>query len=248
MSGTGIPDSLYGTQPPPVPEPAPGLLDQVVGVFTEPVALFKRLAATPVWGGALALLTAFNLAVAVLWARKVDVDALLRPVLERNPRLNPEDLERILAIQARFTLPLAILGGLVGLTLFCLLMAWLYWLVGKATAEHHPPAFRQAFAATAVGALVGLPKAILLGIVCTLRNIGGTKPDALSPTALGFYVAPDGIRLHAFFNTLDLFTFAGLLMVFLAARHAMRLKVAGAVLCTAIAAVVMLGLPVLFAS
>jgi len=57
MSEMAPSESLYGHEPPPLPLKAPHLWEQIVGIFTEPVALFKRLETTPVWGGALTLMT-----------------------------------------------------------------------------------------------------------------------------------------------------------------------------------------------
>jgi hypothetical protein len=241
------PESLYGNQAqPPVPQ-APSLLDQVVGVFTEPVALFTRLEKTPVWGGALALLTGISLVVSVLWAKRVDVDAMIRPVLERNPKIAPETYDTIIAMQTRMMLPISIVSGLIVLSIITVIMAFVYWLVGKGTAERQPPSYQQVFSATIVSSLVGLPKFLLLGIICALRNIGGARPDALSPTSLGFYMAPDSVKLHALFNGLDLFNFASLLMLFLACRYTMRLKPVGAFICVLIAGSLMIGMPVVFA-
>jgi hypothetical protein len=222
-------------------------MEQVVGVFTDPVALFKRLAVTPVWVGALALLSAANLVVTVIWAKRVDMDAMLRPMLERNPRIHPEDIDRIIEMQGKFTLPFGILFAIIGLGLICLVTALIYWLVGKWTAEDRAPTYTQAYSATVVSSLVSLPKAVLLAIVCALKNIGGARPDALSPTALGIYLAPESIKLQSLFNNLDLFNLAAMVMLFLAARHTMRLKASGAGLCAALLAVLMIGLPVLFA-
>jgi hypothetical protein len=245
MSESNPPESLYGQEPAPPAVKAPDLMEQLVGVFTEPGALFTRLEATPVWGGALALLTALNTAVAVLWARRVDVDAMLRPVLEANPKIPAESIDNIIAMQGRMMLPFSVLGGLLGLAVVSLVLALVYWIVGAWTHEGRKPTYRQAFSATIVSSLVGAPKAVLLGIVCSLKAIGGAKPDALSPTSLGFYVVPDSVKLHAFFNALDLFTFASILLIYIATRRTMRLKASGAAICAAIAALLMIALPVL---
>ncbi len=45
------PSSLYGEQPEAPRPQAPGLLDQLVGVFTAPVELFRRLNQAPSWAG-----------------------------------------------------------------------------------------------------------------------------------------------------------------------------------------------------
>jgi len=237
-------EKLYGEEPPPPPVP-PSLLEQVVGVFSEPAALFQRLATTPVWKGALSLMVAANLVVTVLWARKVDVDAMIRPMLERNPRIPVDNYDAIISMQSKMILPFALVGALLALPLISLIMALIYWAIGRGTAERQPPSFPQAFSATVVAGLVLLPKLLLLGIVCTLKNIGGAKPDALSPTALGFFVVPDSLKLQSIFNNLDLFTFAALFMVFLASRHTMRLRTQGAAACVAVAAAATFLLPLL---
>ncbi|BDU73838.1 YIP1 family protein [Mesoterricola silvestris] len=245
MNESTPPESLYGNVPVAPVAKAPTLLEQVVAVFTEPEALFKRLEATPVWGGALVLMTVLNTVVSVLWARKVDVDAMLRPMMEANPKIPAESIDNIIAMQGKMILPFSVLGGLLGLAIVSLVMALVYWVISSWTAEGRKPSYRQAFSATVVSGLVATPKFVLLGIICALKNIGGAKPDALSPTSLGFYLAPDSVKLHAFFNTMDLFTFASLFILFLAARHTMRLKVSGAALCVAVSALLMIALPVL---
>ena len=237
-------EKLYGEEPPPPPVP-PTLLEQVVGVFSEPVALFQRLAVTPVWKGALILMTALNVVVTMLWARKVDVDAMIRPILERDPRIPVDNYDTIIAMQGKMILPFALVGALLALGLISLIMALVYWAIGRGTAERQPPSFPQAFSATVVSGLVLLPKLLLLGIICTLKNIGGAKPDALSPTSLGFYVVPESLKLQSIFNNLDLFTAAALFVLFLAARHTLRLRTQGAAACVAVAAAATFLLPLL---
>ena len=82
-------ESLYGNQPEaPAPE-TPGLMDQIVGVFTSPVELFQRLNKAPSWGWALGLLILCSVIITVTWGLKVDVDEMARPALERNHRCRP---------------------------------------------------------------------------------------------------------------------------------------------------------------
>jgi hypothetical protein len=245
MSDSNPSESLYGNAvPPPVVKP-PSLMDQIIGVFTEPEVLFRRLAVTPVWGGALALLTILNTVVAVIWARRVDVDAMFRPMLERNPKIPSESIDRVIEMQGKMILPFSILGGLLGLAIISLVVALIYWIVSTWSHEGQKPTYRQVFSGTVVAGLVNLPKFLLLGIICGLKNFGGAKPDQLSPTSLGFYLAPENLRLHAFFNALDLFSLASLFILYLAARYTMRLKVSGAAVCVAIMALLTFVLPVL---
>ena len=81
--------SLYGQEPSPSPAPAkaPGLVDQILGVFTEPTALFKRLNLAPSWAMAATASAVMAVVLTLVWGFKVDVDAMLRPILEANPKI-----------------------------------------------------------------------------------------------------------------------------------------------------------------
>lgn len=239
---------LYGEasgEPVPVAS-APGLLDQVTGLVTEPVALFQRLRTTPVWKGALALTVVVTLGMTVAWGLKVDVDAMLRPVLEQNPNIAPEQLDKIIEMQGKFLLPSGIIGVLLMIPLFTALLAWFYWLIGKVTAEGEAPSFQQALSMTVVPGLAALPKLLLATVMCLVKPINGLTPDKVTPTSLGYFLTVESPKLQAFLFRFDLFTLATLALLFLAARHTLRLKASGAAFCTGLAGFLMLVLPALF--
>lgn len=242
-------ESLYGNEPvPPAPQP-PSLMDQAAGVFTEPVTLFQRLRATPVWGGAFALLLLLNAAVTLIWGARVDLDAFLRPMLEKNPKMTAEMIDHAIAGSSnKIIMIFGTIQMLVAVSVVFLLLALVYWIVAKvAPEEAGPRTYRQAFSATVVSSLVGLPKAVLLGIICALRTVGGLRPDQLSPTSLGFYLVPENPKLYALYCNLDLFTLAALGVTWLALRHTLRVKAGGAWAAVVILAAFMVGLPVLLA-
>ena len=249
MNESNPPETLFNEAPqPPGPGPAgPGPLELVVGIFTEPAALFQRLSATPVWGWSLAITTAFNVLVTVLWGLKVDVDAMLRPVLEANPKVPADQIDRIIQMQAKFILPFGVVMALFGVAAFGALAAFLYWLVGRSTAENRPPSYAQAFSATMALGLVTVPRALLIALLCVLKNIGGLTPEKVAPTSVGYFLQVDQVKLQAFLYAMDLFNFASLGLLYLAARHALRLKPLGAFLCVLLAAALTVGFPVLFA-
>jgi hypothetical protein len=99
---------------------------------------------------------------------------------------------------------------------------------------------------TAVISLVMVPHQLLVALMCLLKPVGGLTPDKLTPTSLGFFLNVESFRLHTFLYKLDLFTLFALVLTYLAARHTLRLKVAGAVACSAVAALIMIALPALF--
>ncbi|NTW87375.1 MAG: hypothetical protein HGB30_14560, partial [Holophagaceae bacterium] len=106
------PSSLYGEQPEAPRPQAPGLMDQLVGIFTAPVELFQRLHQAPSWGWALGLLMVASLVITVIWGLKVDVDEMLRPTLERNPQIQAAQIDTIVEMQKKFILPFGILAVL----------------------------------------------------------------------------------------------------------------------------------------
>jgi hypothetical protein len=248
MTGPETRENLYGSEPEPPSPRGPGLPDQVAGVFTEPAALFRRLRATPVWGWAFTLMMAVNVLVVVLWGARVDVDAFMRPMLEKNPKLTPEMIDQAISGYSRMIIPLGIFQVLFAITAILLLTALILWGLARATAEEGAAAtFRQAWSGVVVSGLVNLPKGILLAIICGLRTIGGSRPDQLSPTSLGFYLVPDNVKLHALYCSLDLFTLATLVVTWLMMRHTLRAKVSGAAAAVAVMAFFMVGFPLIFA-
>jgi hypothetical protein len=239
------PASLYGDQPEPVLPRGPGLGEQILGIFTNPVELFQRLNKAPSWGWALGVSLVAGLVLTLIWGFKVDVDEMLRPILERNPQVQASQIDLIIGFYRKFIIPLSVLSTLVITTAVTFLMGLCYWLVGKGTAEQEPPSYRQALSAVAVSGLVRLPAMLLVALICLVRSIGGLTPEKIPPTSVGYFAQVEGVKLHAFLYTLDLFIFAEALLLFLAARYTMRLKTGGATLCVLISLVLGIGLRVL---
>jgi Yip1 domain len=237
--------SLYGEPPQAPKRPAPGLGDQILGVFTSPTELFQRLNATPAWGWALGTIIVASIILAVLWGLKVDVDEMLRPILEKNPQIASSQIDMIIEMQKKFIIPFGILGSLFGTAAAMFLLAFLFWLVGKGTAEADPPSYQQAVSAVAVPSLVRLPYMLLVGVICLVKSFGGLTPEKIAPTSVGYYLHVESVKLHALLYTLDLFFIAEAVLLFLAARHTMRLKTSGATICLLITLVLGIGLRVL---
>ncbi len=233
--------SLYPDQPQAPKAKAPSLLDQIVGVFTGPGELFDRLHQSPSWGWAVGILTAFSLVLTVIWGLKVDVDEMLRPILERNPQIPSAQIDTIIEMQKKFILPFGILGALFGTIVVVLVVALLYWLVGKAMAERERPSYLQALSATAVPGLVRLPYLLLVSLICLLKPIGGLTPDKIAPTSVGYFLHVESVKLHALLYSLDLFFVAELALSYLALRRITRLKTGGAALCIAVAVLLGVG-------
>lgn len=239
---------LYGNDPKGAEASrAPGLMEQFVGVFTEPGLLFTKLRKTPSWGWALGAGIFAALVMAVTWGLKVDADAMLRPVLESNPQISSDQIDKIIEIQGRFMLPIAVLQTLFIVPIICAFMALVYWLIGKGTAEGDKPSYLQAFTVATVPGLVMVPHSLLTALMCLLKPVGGSTPDKLAPTSLGYYFTVGNPKLQALFFSLDIFILGYFFVLYLAARKTMNLKPLGAGLCTAVVVLFMVGFKVAFA-
>lgn len=228
---TEQPSSLYGTQPEsPRPQP-PGLVDQIAGVFTAPGELFRRLNQAPGWGWALGAIIVASLVVAVIWGLKVDVDELMRPALERNPKIQAAQIDMVIDVYKKFILPAGIMSALLLTPALMAVLGLFYWLVGKALPQDQPPTYRQALSAAVVPGLVKLPLMLLIAAICLMRPIGGLPPDRIAPTSLGFFLRPESLRLQAALFNVELFRLAEAVLAFLALRYLVRMKTAGALIC-----------------
>lgn len=233
--------SLYGDQPQAPRPKAPGLLDQIVGVFTEPSALFEKLHLAPSWGWAVGLMTAAGVILTVIWGLKVDVDEMLRPILERNPQIASAQIDTIIEMQKKFIMPFGVLGALFGTVAVALIAALFYWLVGKGTAEGEKPSYLQALSAATVPTLVRLPVMLLIALICLVKPIGGLTPEKIAPTSLGYFLHVENLKLHALLYGVELFYIADLALTFLALRKILRMKTGGAILCVVVSVLVALG-------
>jgi hypothetical protein len=237
--------SLYGDQPE-VPQPkAPGLIDQIVGVFTAPVELFQKLNKAPSWGWALGVLVVAALVVTVIWGLRVDVEEMLRPILERNPQVQASQIDMIIEMQKKFVLPFGIIGALFGTAAAMALVGLFYWLIGKALPEAEAPSYPQALSAAVVPTLVRLPHTLLLIVICLVRPIGGLTPEKLAPTSLGYFMHVENLKLHAFLYSIDLFYLAEAVLTYFALRHLVRMKTSGALICVLLPMAFGIGLRIL---
>jgi len=239
-------ESLFGSnEKPEAKPPAMGLMDQFVGLFTEPIETFKKLQTSPAWVGALVVLIFTSLVVAGVWGFKVDVDAMLRPGFEANPKMTQEQMDQVISFMEKFFPYIAIVQTLFIIPIAVFFMALINWLIGKAAADSEPPSYVHALTATVVPSLVMVPHSLLILVMTFLRPVGGLTPEKLTPSSVGFFVNVANPKLHALLFALDPFTIGSLVLGFLAFRHTMRLKTSGAIACTALAMLFTLGFRIL---
>ncbi|HJV88977.1 MAG TPA: YIP1 family protein [Holophagaceae bacterium] len=230
----------------PAPKP-PSFLEQVMGVFTEPTALFQKLRQAPSWVPAVISFCVLGILVTLVWGLKVDADAMMRPMLERNPNVSAAQIDTIIDMQKKFIVPFGILGAVIAPWVMAALMGFFYWLVGKGTAEGDSPSYEQALSAASVPSLIGLVHGFLMIVMALLRPVGGLTPEKLTPTSLGYFLPAEHPKAVAAFFALDIFAIATWCLSYLAFRHLLRLKPAGAVICTFLLVLFQAGFKIIFA-
>jgi len=223
--------TLFNDPLTPAPK-APSLLEQVLGVFTAPVELFQRLRQAPSFGWAMGLLVVAAVVVTVAWGLKVDVEEMLRPILERNPNIGAAQVDQAITVYKKVLVPMSVVGALFSTAAVLLLMGLFYWLIGKAMAEDGAPSFEQALSAAVVPGLVKLPHILLITLICVARPIGGLTPEKIAPTSLGYFLKVESLKLHALLYAVEPFVLAEVALSYLALRHLLRMKQGGALLCS----------------
>ena len=231
----------------PAPKP-PSLMDQLVGVFTEPTALFQQLRKAPSWVGPMLLVFGLALVVTILWSTKVDMDALIRPALERNPKVPAEQIDKIIEMQGKFIPIFGPIMVVIMMGIATALPALVFYLLGKSNAEEGAPTYLQALSATAVPNLFILPQQLLIAVLVLVRPVGGASPDKLSPTSLGYFLTVESPKLGALLRHIDPFFIGVYVLTFLALRHLLRLKAGAALAGTLICLITTLAMRVLGAN
>lgn len=244
---TAAPDApLYGGAPN-VPAPKPmGLGEIFAGLFTEPTATFQKLRQAPSWVAPTLTVFATALILTIVWATKVDVDAMIRPALEANPKIPAEQIDKIIEMQAKFIPVFSPLMVVIGMALGTFLPALVFFLLGRG--EQEAPSYPQALAATAVPNLILIPQQVVVTLLALLRPVGGASPDKLSPTSLGYFLHVDSPKLGALLRHIDPFFIGVYVMTYLALRHLLRLGNGKAIAGTLICALTTLALRVLGAN
>ena len=230
-------DSIYGdAQAPQAKAKAPSLMDQIEGVFTAPKALFEKLNQTPSWVPALILALVLGLMVAISWGLKVDADAMLRPILERNPQISGDQIDQIIQMQSKFMLPFGILGVLFGIPIVTMIAGLVNWGLGRGFTEPgaNPPTFLHGLSAAVVPSLVRIPDTLIVLALCIFKPVGGLKPDQVAPTSLGYFLHSASPKLQALYYALNPFTIASMVMLYLAMRYTVRAKASGAAIAVGI--------------
>lgn len=216
-------ESLYGA-PESAPSPSakgPGLMDQIVGVYSAPGPLFDRLQEAPTWVPAYLVMAGATALLMLTWVFRLDWLNFIadqaakagKPVQEI-----PESAVGFIRGMATLQMLVVSFGGF-------LLFGLILWGIGRWLSEAKEPVrFAHAMAALAVPSLVKIPAALLGTIALASRPVEHT-PEWYLPTNLGFYIHPESPKIQALLHHIDpLAIFFGFVS-FLAMRRILRLPI-----------------------
>jgi hypothetical protein len=237
---------LEGSVAAPRKASAPTVWEQLGGVYTEPVALFQRLADRPRWGQALMMVICTAWIMMAFWALKVDVDAVQRPILEANGQLSAAQIEQTIALSSRFILPMTIFTVVVRNFSAIVGLGLIFWLCSLLLDRARKVTFLQALSASSVPNLALLPYMLMVTVVCMARPIGGKIPERLAPSGLAYYLRPENPKLYGFLAQVDPFIIGYFALLYVAVRHTMRMKTRDAALITALAVIITVSWKVYF--
>lgn len=223
------PNSLYGSEEPQpkLPStPPPGLLEQLLGVFTAPGDLFDRLQQTPAWVGSYFLLATLSSVFTITWVFRLDWIAFIADQAEKAGKPAQQIPESALgfirgigAIQM-----VAVSFGLM------LLIGLILWGLGRwLSSERASLRFGHAMAALTVPSLVKLPALLLGTITVATHAIDIQTPEKLLPTTVGYYLHPENPKLQALLHSLDPFAVAYGVLGYMALRRILKLPAPAAV-------------------
>ncbi|MCE1227954.1 MAG: YIP1 family protein [Firmicutes bacterium] len=226
--------NLYGETPGSAPvQAAPqSVWDQLVGVFTEPTKVFQHLRLSPAWVGALILVIGTALFASLVWAAKVDMEAVVKHQMEVMEQafhmaIPADAMDKAMEQAATSGQPIlkSALGIIFITPLIFLVMAGILYGFTRFGGTDEEVTFKHAWAATVVHGLSMVPIALLAGIVCLVRPVGGAASYAsLAPSNPGFWMHLENPWLRGLVGIFDPFYLFSFVVLFLAARHTLRLK------------------------
>jgi len=215
-----------------------GIAEQIQGVFSEPAKLFERLSERPQWMGALLLHTMLVLVFTIAWVIGVDAPGFVAAQIENSTRqFSGEQMQQAIEMGAKVMPVFAPLGGLFGALFFTLLLGAIYWAIGLASREDRQwrPTYQHGLVAACVPALATIPYSLLGTLMAFTGDVGILRPDQIVPSSLGYWVEPESPKLAMLCCSLDVFLLFQYVVIFFAAKYALRSKLWGAALCVAVA-------------
>jgi hypothetical protein len=177
----------------PESQPSIGAMGRVVGALFSPKPTFADVARRPSFVAPLAILTILSLGVCYFMMQKIDWPGYMRAKAEKSSRfaqLTEDQKQQQIAVQAKFTAPFTYAFGLLGPTLFALILALVYWgafnLLGGAGAK-----FGQAFGIVSHAFMPSAIASVLTMLTLGLKPFGQATPETMLASHLGVLLSND---------------------------------------------------------
>jgi Yip1 domain len=224
--------SIYGDAPEPQRVETPSLMDQFVGLLTEPTKLFQRLRQAPSWVPALILAIVIAVAASLIWAAKVDMAETARHQMETmketfHMKIPDSAIEDAVSRQeGKHPWVQSVLGPLIGTPIIYLLIALIVWGCARMGTEENeePSSFLQALSVTSVHYLVTIPSMLLAGVMCLIQTVGYRNIQQMSPTVLSFFVKPESGLVRGLFALVDPLWIFSFVLLAIGMRHTLKAK------------------------
>ena len=204
-------------------EAAPGFFGTLVGLYVDPVATFRAIAAHPTFLAPLLAIVLVNSAFTFVWLRKGDATEIARVQMEEAgvfDRVPPEKHAEIVERQARLLPTFAWLGPTVFLPIMLVALAGLFLFVYRFFYASETT-FRQSLAVMAWAQLTFyLLATLLVVLVLSLKNEWSVDPRNVIQASPAALVEKSAVPkpVHSLLDSLDLFSFW--LMFLLSAGYA----------------------------
>ena len=194
----------------PVPE-APARINhfgRIIGALFSPKKTFAEIAERPSWLAALLLMVVLGTAVGAMLNKKMNWGDYIRHKAEENQRfaqLSEEQKDQALAPQIKFWSRFSYCAGAVGVPIFALFFALLYWasfnLFSGAGLR-----YGTAFAITVHAYVPSIIQSVLALIILPLKTFGDVDPESVVATNVKAFLSDGSPKwLEALGSSLDLF-------------------------------------------
>jgi hypothetical protein len=193
-------------------EAAPGFFGTLVGLYVDPVATFRAIAAHPTFLAPLLAIVLVNSAFTFVWLRKGDSTEIARVQMEEAgvfDRVPPERHAEIVERQARLLPTFAWLGPTVFLPIMLVALAGLFLFVYRFFYASETT-FRQSLAVMAWAQLTFyLLATLLVVLVLSLKNEWSVDPRNVIQASPAALVEKSAVPkpVHSLLDSLDLFSF-----------------------------------------
>lgn len=198
------------------PQAAISPFGRIVGVFFSPKATFQDIVRKPSCALPLVLLTVFSIAVSFSINQRINWREFMSQQIEKSSaaaNMSAEQKEQRIEGGAKFSPPFTYAIGLLGPTIFVLVVALVMWgafnLLGGANTN-----FETSFGITAHAALTGLVNSLLFILVLYLKPPGTVDLENPVATNLAALLPDDSAKwLVKLFNSMDIISFWTLILL-----------------------------------